>query len=183
MQNIAKKHGVRFRFDAAIFPRLNGDRTPLSLRVSPEEAVETEFLDGQMRGQWEDYLKRCQGFSLSENLYHCGAGMTGFHIDPYGMLKPCLMTAAPKVNLLTGSFTSGWRDEIPLIREKKAGIDFVCAHCENKTLCGYCPAFFSLESSSEEVHSEYLCAMGRQRFQKIHQKRLREDGDERKRSG
>lgn len=181
MQNMAKDFGVKFRFDAAIFPRLNGDRSPLSLRVSPEEAVEMEFLDEEMAGQWEDYFQRCQGIPLPETLYNCGAGIMSFHIDPYGMLKPCLMTGAPEVNLLTGSFATGWREVIPRVREKKAGIDFVCARCESQLLCGYCPAFFALENSSEDIHSAYLCAMGKQRFQRIHNNRLKENSDEERR--
>ena len=45
MENMARELGVRFRFDAAISPCIDGDKTPLSLRVPPEEAIEKEMSD------------------------------------------------------------------------------------------------------------------------------------------
>ena len=180
MKDMAKKLVVKFRFDAALFPRMNGDKAPLGLRVSPGEAVDLEFLEEERMREWKDFFERYQGTPLAETLYNCGAGITSFHIDPYGMLKPCLMTDAHSVNLLSNSFASGWRNAIPHIRQRKAGVDFVCTRCDKKSLCGYCPAFFSLENGSEEISSEYLCAMGRQRFQKIQQHRLQEDYHEKR---
>ncbi len=64
IENMAKDLGVKFRFDAAIFPCLNGDKTPLSLRVSPEDAVEKEFSDDERLRHWRDYFERYQGLPV-----------------------------------------------------------------------------------------------------------------------
>lgn len=167
MEKMAKECGVRFRFDAAIFPRLNGDKTPLSLRVSSEEAVEKELSDSERLRQWKDFLGRYRELPVSENLYKCGAGLTSFHIDPYGNLMPCLMTTAHRFDLSDSAFLAVWNDDIVRVREKRTEIDFICNKCENQIVCGYCPAFFILENGSEDIHSEYLCSMGKQRFQRI----------------
>jgi len=167
MENIAKDYGVKFRFDAAIFPGFNGDKTPLSLRVQPHEAVEKEFSDTERSRHWMEYFERVQRNATSDTLYNCGAGISSFHIDSCGKLSPCLMTSSLKFDLERGSFSEGWAHISRTIREKKAGTYFVCRTCHKKSLCGYCPAFFELENGTEHLHSEYLCAIGEYRLQKL----------------
>jgi len=93
IENMARAFGVKFRFDAAIFPCVNGDKRPLNLRVAPSEAIEKEFSDKERARSWKDYNENRHGRSAPGRLYHCGAGLTGFHVDAYGTLKPCLMSA------------------------------------------------------------------------------------------
>lgn len=167
MENMAKELGVKYRFDAAIFPCFNGDKTPISLRVSPEEVVEKEFSDDDRSWQWKDFFDRMQGYSVSNTLYNCGTGLTSFYINPYGFLQPCLMVSNLQYDLMKGSFTEGWQDVIPRIRKRKAGAAYACNKCEKMVLCSFCPGFFELECGAEDVISEYLCAMGGLRFQAI----------------
>jgi radical SAM protein with 4Fe4S-binding SPASM domain len=167
IEKMARDFGVKFRFDAAIFPRFDGDKTPLQLRVPAKEAVEKELCDKDRLRQWRLFFERFQGVAPTDSLYECGAGMTTFHVDPYGTLQPCLMTTEPTYDLLNGSFLAGWRDVMPRIRQKRPGSGYACNACEKKLLCGFCPAFFALENGAEDVRSEYLCAMGHLRFQAI----------------
>ncbi|MCP4669550.1 MAG: radical SAM protein [Deltaproteobacteria bacterium] len=165
IENMAREWGLKFRFDPAIFPRINGDKTPLSLRVAPEEAVEKEFSDEERSRQWKDYFERIEGYSVTDTLYTCGTGLTSFHIDAFGSLKPCLMVNNLQYDLLSGGFMEGWRNVMPRIRERKAGPRFACNACEMAILCGFCPAFFARENGAEDVPSEYLCALGQHRFE------------------
>ena len=167
IEALAKNFGVKFRFDAAIFPCLNGDKTPLSLRVPPEDAIEKEFSDPYRVKQWGKYFKRTNRQSISDRLYNCGAGITGFHIDPYGNLKPCLMVRNISYKLIDNTFSNGWQNFIPKISEKKAGNIYSCNQCINQHLCGFCPAFFELENGAEDIRSEYLCEMGNHRYQQM----------------
>jgi radical SAM protein with 4Fe4S-binding SPASM domain len=168
IQKMAKEYGVRFRFDSAIFPSIDGDKTPIQLRVDPAEAVQKEFSDGERSAQWRDFFTRMQGLPFSDTLYDCGAGLTTFHVDPYGWLKPCLMVQSLRYELSQGNFRMGWQNVMPKIREKKVDPDHPCARCERRLLCGYCPAFFHLENGAENICSEYLCAMGRHRLDEMH---------------
>jgi len=164
MERMAKEFGVKFRFDAAIFPRMDGDKYPLNLRVSPEDAVEKELYDNKRRFHWGKYFEETKGQHFSDSLYCCGAGLTGFYIDPSGGLQPCLMTTGIRYDISKGSFADGWRDVLSHIRDKKAAKISECNRCEKKNVCGYCPAFFEMETGSEEVRSEYLCAIGSHRL-------------------
>jgi radical SAM protein with 4Fe4S-binding SPASM domain len=167
IENIAKELGVKFRFDAAIFPKLNGDKSPLSLRVSPEEAVDKEFSDKDRYDQWKNFFERLGPCPEQDTLYKCGAGLTSFHIDASGNLKPCLMTTSLEYDLEKGPFSLGWQEVIPLIREKKPENGFRCRSCAKAPLCGYCPPFFALENGREDVCSDYLCEMGKTRVKKL----------------
>lgn len=167
IENMAKEYGVKFRFDAAIFPCFDGNKKPISLRVDPKEVVEKEFSDDDKLQQWKNYFERMKGVPVSDLLYHCGAGQTSFYIDTYGNLQPCLMVTNLQYNLLNGRFMEGWQNIIPRIREKKAGDTYSCNKCEKMTLCSFCPAFSMLEKGAEDIYSEYLCALGKFRFQAI----------------
>lgn len=163
----ARDLGIEFRFDAALFPRLNGDRSPVGLRVSAQESVDAEFSDPVRKEQWQGFFGRMQGGPSPDRLYFCGAGRTSFHIDASGALKPCLMMHSPSYDLRTGDFEKGWRDVIPSIHEKRPSEGYPCRTCERSSLCGYCPAFFALETGSEQVCSRYLCETGEERFNRL----------------
>jgi len=168
IQNIAKDSGIKFRFDAAIFPCKDGDKAPLELRVPADDAIIKDFSDKERALSWKQYFERVQGQSLDDTLYTCGAGVTGFHIDPFGLLKPCLMTKNIFHDLSEGSFLKGWHDIISKIKEKKAGGDVSgCHQCEKINICGFCPAFFEWENGEEDMRSEYICDIGNKRFEFI----------------
>jgi radical SAM protein with 4Fe4S-binding SPASM domain len=167
MENMAKRLGAKFRFDAAISPCFGGDKTPLKFRVSPEEAIEMEFSDSERVQRWRKFFDDSKSHLLVDTLYGCGAGVTGFHIDPFGNLQPCMMILDIQYNLHETGFLTGWNDMILKISDKKAGSDFACRSCEKINLCGYCPAFFRLENGAEDVRSEYICRMGDLRYQRI----------------
>jgi radical SAM protein with 4Fe4S-binding SPASM domain len=167
IENMAKQFGVKFRFDPGLFPRLDGDPSPLKLRVSPQEAVEKEFSDNDRAQTWKEYFRRSQGQLPNDKLYNCGAGRTGFHIDPYGKLQPCILTTGVTFDLSQGSFLTGWYDIVTKIGEKKAGNASACNQCEKRHLCGFCPPFSKLENGEEDGCSEFLCSMGHYRFAQV----------------
>lgn len=168
IEKIAADLGLDFRMDATIFPRLNGDRSPLVLRVSPEEAVEKEFSSDKRLQGMQKYFERMKGQQQSDDrLYICGAGVNSFHIDAHGNLMPCMMPAGISYDLAGGSFADGWNKIIHDIMKLKAGENYPCAGCEKISICGFCPAFFRLDSGSEYVKSDYMCAVGSRRLEMI----------------
>ncbi len=176
IENIAREYGIKFRFDAAIFPRFDGDRSPVDLRVSPEDVIEKEFSDGKRAEKWREYFAQRRGQSLSNNLYNCGAGSTGFHIDPYGNLQPCVMTTRIQHNVIKNGFLNGWQNVMPRIQTIKAGNVSECNKCEKRQACDFCPSFFELETGAEDNLSEYLCSIGNNRFHRINSVKIERKG-------
>jgi len=170
MKVIAQEYGVKFRFDPVINPCLNGDRSPLKLRLSPEEVVEKEFKDPARLRDWSRYLERCSSVgSRGDELYSCGAGLYNFHVDPYGNLQPCLMATTCAYNLSQNSFLDGWRGVVPDVRDLKMASDLACRQCDRFDICGFCPPAFELENSDTSCQkpSEFHCALSNFRLKKI----------------
>lgn len=162
----AGAYNTAFRFDAALFGRLNGDRKPMAHRVDPKTAVAMEMADPSIEAEWRDFYHRMKDMPVQDTVYHCGAGITNFHVDACGNLQPCIMTTRLQYNILfSGGFEKGWRQIMPQIRNEKASGDILtCNACEKRFLCAYCPAFFTLENGSALIRSEYLCAQAHYRY-------------------
>jgi radical SAM protein with 4Fe4S-binding SPASM domain len=166
MEKIANTMGVRFRFDPAINGCIDGNKSPLTLRIPPEEAIEIEFSDPVKALAWKEFIAKYKPYE-TDDLYECGAGICCFHVDAHAALKPCLMATDIRFDLSHGSFLEGWHQIAQDIRTKKSGTDSLCRNCDRKHLCGYCPGFLKLETGSENVHSPYLCALGNSRLEHI----------------
>jgi radical SAM protein with 4Fe4S-binding SPASM domain len=174
MQDIARRYGARFRIDGEIFPRFNGEKSPVQLRIPCEEVVEKEFSDKQRFLGYKAFYKRFEEIPAAETLYSCGAGVTHFHVDPSGMLQPCLMVRSLRYDLSQGSFLKGWHEVMLQIRNKRAESSYGCNRCEKRILCSVCPAFFELESESEILRSDYLCSIGQLRYEALQREMMNE---------
>jgi MoaA/NifB/PqqE/SkfB family radical SAM enzyme len=166
MRDIARDLGVDFRVDAAIMPGLSGGKEPLAFRVSPAEAVAEELSDPRRLKLWRDYYAKTSGRPVFEALYNCGAGLTEFHVDPGGVLRPCLLVREPSYPLAGGRFQEGWA-LMKRVREQPVAPDFPCARCDKAACCDACPGFFGLETGSAETVSDYICQMAHLRHAAI----------------
>ncbi len=167
MEALAVKMGLKWRMDAAINARVNGDTGPLSLRVSAEEAIEKEFALEARLLDMKKYYESCVALPAGDRLYVCGAGVCGFHIDAYGNLLPCLMPTGIKYRLEKGNFLDSWHSVINDILNKRARKDYPCRGCKYVALCCACPAVSGLETGDEQKPSAYMCEMGKLRFEAI----------------
>ena len=167
MEALARSRDLSFRFDPAIFPRFDGDCGPLALRVPVGEVVALELADPVRLAGWEKLHARSLGWGASGRLYNCAAGVTAFHVDADGSLRPCLMVHTVRISLARGGFAEAWRDITAAIDAKVPGAAHDCLACERRFLCGYCPGQFALENGAEDRVSPYLCEMGTLRMEAI----------------
>ncbi|MDA3894651.1 MAG: radical SAM protein [Desulfobacteraceae bacterium] len=167
MELFAQNKELSFRFDAMIFPRFNGDKEPVKYRVPPIEVVKKEFLSDKYAKDWCDAYERMARQVSGPDLYQCGAGLTLFHVDPEAQLRPCLMTPHVSFDLSNARFSDIWNSEIFLAFRKNKKMPKACQKCDLKVLCGFCPAFFRLETGEEDMISSYLCEIGWERKQAI----------------
>jgi len=167
MKHLAEEFGAAFRFDAMILPRMDGDPAPLKYRVRPEQVVAKEFADQKRAKQQHDFYYRMNRKDISTDLYVCGAGMNMFHIDAFGIMRPCMMVPGAGQNLRNRSFDQAWHSDTFTQFSRKEKAPVKCRSCDEKMLCGYCPGFFKLETGSETAASNYLCEIGRMRKQAI----------------
>jgi radical SAM protein with 4Fe4S-binding SPASM domain len=166
IKEMAEALGTGFRFDPTIIPTLDGDTESTHLRVEAREAARLEFVDDGRGKQWRDAYDASRARPGSDVLFDCGAGVSAFHIDPFGYLQPCLMAPWPRYNLLAGSFAAGWL-ELDRIHELKHKTDSPCRTCRIRELCGYCPGSLVLETGEPDIPVPFLCELGRARFQNM----------------
>jgi radical SAM protein with 4Fe4S-binding SPASM domain len=93
----------------------------------------------------------------SDELYHCGGGMTACAIDPYGNMGICVISPHEPYNIRGGSFEEGWNQSLLPVREKKRKRLTKCSQCRIQSLCGMCPANGELDSGDPESPVEFLC--------------------------
>ncbi|MFC2172868.1 PqqD family peptide modification chaperone [Acidobacteriota bacterium] len=166
-QYVEEDLGVSFRFDAMLNCRLDCSPTPLAVRLDPEEIVALDLQDPRRIAEWRDFAARFNGPVKNQQdqdkLYHCGAGMQSFAVDPTGNMRICLMSQGDAYDLRQGSFQQGW-DEF-LLKERRKRITRVtkCTACEIKSLCGMCPVNGELENGDPEEPSEFLCSVAQLR--------------------
>jgi radical SAM protein with 4Fe4S-binding SPASM domain len=167
MRKIAEDLGVELRVDTAIFPQLTDqDQKPLVQRLDPAEAIRLEMADPAIAKAWDDQVKRTA--APADSLYRCGAGVTGFYIDPFGNVSPCIMTTHRRHSLHDRSFASLWARELEQIKRTKPREGYGCNSCEMQMACTSCPGFNYQENGHEDVKSDYVCETTRERWTAIH---------------
>jgi radical SAM protein with 4Fe4S-binding SPASM domain len=153
--------GLEFKFDAMINPRLDCSSNPLKVRLRPEEIVDLDLSERKRMAEWERFNEKFYGPVQSPKhvykLYHCGAGVSSFAIDPYGMLSVCALTYSHAFNLRKGSFCEGWENFLFKVRQKKITRLTKCITCEIKAMCGMCPANGEMENRHAEEPVDFLC--------------------------
>ena len=153
----AGEKGLKFRFDPLLNPRLDGSKRPCRFRLSPEDVLKMDMEDEHRSREWREFCGKFITPFSSEYLFSCGAGISTFHIDPYGQMSACEMARFRSYDLRNGSFKEAWDNVIPEILKLKPNTDYPCFHCELISLCGQCPGWAWLESGDSERPVEYLC--------------------------
>jgi radical SAM protein with 4Fe4S-binding SPASM domain len=166
IEAMAAAYGAKFRFDPLLNAGLDGSREPLHFRVEVGEAVRLEFADRERRRKWLDFRARHLEIAPSDRVVQCGAGATGFHVDAFGNLQPCLMIPWMSYNLVTGTFGESWA-RMAQLRERRASACNRCTACQRRAYCGYCPGLLALENGDPELSSPYLCDLGSERLKAI----------------
>jgi radical SAM protein with 4Fe4S-binding SPASM domain len=161
MKHFAEEEiGVEFKFDPLVNPRTDCSQSPLSVRLSPEQAVDLEFRDPVRKAE---YLKLVEAELTSQHgpqdsqKYTCGGGQNGCAVDPTGRMTICVISHQDGYNLRDTSFADGWNGRLREIRESPRTRQTICSRCQIQTLCGMCPANGELESGDAEIPVDFLC--------------------------
>lgn len=166
IEDVARGLGCKFRFDPLLNARFDGDREPLALRVDPGEVVRLELADETRREAWLGLSADNPEIQASEQVIQCWAGVTGFYVDAYGTLQPCVMLPWLSHRLAGSTFAEGWA-RLAGLTGVRARADNQCVACQKRPYCGYCPGLLWLENGDPEIASDYQCALGAERLRAI----------------
>ena len=163
VEETARRLGMSFRLDPLVTPRLDGHPAPLAQRVDPRTAVDLELASEKRLHDTAAYAARQKAKASAPDLYRCGAGVMAFHLDPAGVLRPCLMSRAHAFPAAGPGFAAAWRQAVAAMSGLRMAAEAECAGCPHVSLCGYCPGLFALETGSVHGHSDYVCKLGETR--------------------
>ncbi|MCM8774310.1 MAG: radical SAM protein [Candidatus Omnitrophica bacterium] len=160
---LSKKKGVCiFRYDLMIFPRLNGDITPLKYRISPEAHI------WFIKQRWSKFFMfpdyDFSFLSLERDkkyLYQCNIWREYFFINPSGELRFCLLSNKFGGNLLNNSFRKCFYEWIPNLLYEEFRTNSKCKECQLRSVCYWCPSRAYLEVGNEEGHVKYYCNLAK----------------------
>ena len=162
MRAWAESLGLAFRWDWAINPKLDGSAAPLEERLPPEVVARLLGTGDAQREQFERMCHAAESSRHDGNLFQCGAGIKTFHVDPRGMMHPCMMWRSTPYDLRRGS-VDGWMDHLGELRKRKVPADSGCTTCSYRQGCSNCAATSLLEKGKAGVPAEYFCAVNRSR--------------------
>jgi len=166
MDRMALELGCEFRFDPMLNKRIDDNvfSDPAKYRISPEDVVRLDKAYPKRMEEWKQFCEKFVGEPVkSDKLYQCGAGLGMIHIDPYGILKGCMMMRRDGFSIREHDLKWIWDEGIPLVINQKKDFSMTCDGCRLLSLCGQCPAWSLLENEDISNKVEYLCEIAKVR--------------------
>jgi radical SAM protein with 4Fe4S-binding SPASM domain len=153
VRRFARERGWAFDPSALLYPRLNGDPAPCSLRISP-------LMMRSRRG-----AARRGGCTV---LFGCAAtGGDGFYVDPSGNLFLCPLIRTDRINLLEQGIAAAVGRARRSLETQHFSRNAACRTCGSlHEDCVWCPGQAFLEAGDMEAPLPYYCATVGKRVQK-----------------
>jgi radical SAM protein with 4Fe4S-binding SPASM domain len=146
---LAKELAVPYTLDPTITPKIDGDRSILSLQTDSSE-LRNVFRNPDLVGDVEEFCAPPPppGEDIMEG-YPCSAGHTACYISPYGDVFPCVQFPLPTGNLRKQKFLDIWRGspELEQVRSIRAKDLPVCSTCSHVGTCTRCPGLAYMEGN------------------------------------
>jgi MoaA/NifB/PqqE/SkfB family radical SAM enzyme len=137
---LAERLGCVVIFDAVITPKDDGSLDPLALR--PDDAFIEKYW-GEWYSRLHDGVDPPRGNHCdSDGSASCGTGRSGFTIDPYGNLLPCVAFRRKAGNLLEIDDLEQVWHQSPVLREVRdlavQATDRLAEHPDGEFFAGFC---------------------------------------------
>jgi AdoMet-dependent heme synthase len=169
---LAKELGVPYVIDLTITPKMDGDASILSLRVSTQSllpVLQDPILNpapdqGCAARESVTVTGSVTSSGVESKAYDdipCSAGHNSCYISPYGDVLPCVQMPIPAGNLRRQSFQEVWFDSkamnrVRAVRESQLP---VCSGCSIRRYCERCPGLAHMEGGDLLGAYERACDM------------------------
>lgn len=164
MQALAESLGVPFRYDAELNARVDCGAPRHEQQVAPALIAAADLADPRRRDALRGMLAPQPAVAAPESLlYSCGAGRTGYTVDPYGSLQLCQTARRNGYDLTRGSFAAGWSSHLGGLIERRWQGSPVCRACSLRFGCGSCAGAAELETGDAERAVPAFCELTHRR--------------------
>jgi AdoMet-dependent heme synthase len=147
---LARELDVPYTIDPTITPKMDGDTSPLDLRIDGSD-LQDVFHDRSLVGDVEEFCApppAAPGDDIMDG-YPCSAGHTACYISPYGDVFPCVQFPLPCGNVRQQTFLEIWHNSQQLreVRSIRARDLTVCSSCAHVGTCTRCPGLAYMEGN------------------------------------
>jgi radical SAM protein with 4Fe4S-binding SPASM domain len=146
---LAAGMGVDCTLDPTITPKMDGDRSILSLNADPA-TLRAVFLEEGLSGSAGD---SCAASARVDepvlDSLPCSAGHTACYVSPYGDVYPCVQFPLPSGNIRHKRFLDIWRhsDQLKQVRAIRLRDLTSCSQCVHVSNCTRCPGLAYMEGN------------------------------------
>ena len=157
--------GRPFRWDAELIGPVKGSHgNPDAVRLPARQIVEMERSDAVRWAEWGERLASWKPARESpESPFRCRIGRSGFHVDPWGILRACEFVETVAYDVRRGSVREGWRRAIPEALGRFSWSPGPCQKCSLADVCRVCPGRAVASGQPAAGPTEMHCELGRAR--------------------
>jgi len=181
IKNFVTGLGLKSDFNYDLFPRLNGDLKPCSLRINPKQVMDlfytiepskTNSLPHRVKYFSEEkFNKNMEEVSnmLSRNsIFSCAAGCAdGICVDPYGKITFCNCIRHHSFDIFKVDIKYAVKKIFDLAEKRKYMTNSICKNCKIRLFCNNCPGNAFLETGDMESPIEYYCSLAQLEYLRI----------------
>jgi AdoMet-dependent heme synthase len=153
---LAQELGAQFTIDPTITPKMDGDRSIISLGIGGDELRQV-FRNPDLVGDVEEFCAPPPAVDADVlDEIPCSAGHTACYISPYGDVYPCVQFPLPSGNVRRQKFLDIWRHSPQLndVRSIRACHLPVCSTCTHVASCTRCPGLAFMEGNMRGPSSQ-----------------------------
>lgn len=175
IKEFLENKGLKFRPASLLHPRLNGELTPCTLRLRPEQLREVDRLFSVQSAQDDEEgaqvynehkLTKRTNASNRNRLFRCAVGgADGMNVDPYGRMFMCSCIREPAIDLLPATqkdIEEALFNTFPKIANSEFKTDSQCRSCDLIDYCYLCPGKAYLETGDMQAPVTYYCELAKQ---------------------
>lgn len=169
IRELCLSFGAPFRWDAELFGNAgSGLGLPDEERLRGSDVVALEKRDP---GRWTEWTKKTTPWRPAAprtgSPFRCRVGRSEMHVDPHGLVQPCLLLQTAGYDLRRGTVREAWRVAVPELLEGVAWAPGPCQTCELAEVCRVCPARSLRSGSRAEGPAPESCDLGRVRAEAL----------------
>lgn len=171
MREFGNRLGVPMVIILDVHPMSDGTTTPMSFRLTPEDAFEFDIKDEGRRNFWKDVARdlltgeiRTVPRRTAERfkggyLYPCSIANQHVFITSDYKMQGCVRASYRQFDLRKGTFDEGWAYLQREFVDKKSSASYKCSKCPNIRFCEHCVANFMLAYGDEEHPDPFFCTV------------------------
>jgi radical SAM protein with 4Fe4S-binding SPASM domain len=149
VQALARDLGATFTIDPTVTPRMDGNRSLLSLGIDGD-TLRQVFRNPELVGNVEEFCAPPRPADADVlNELPCSASHTFCYVSPYGDVYPCVQFPLPTGNVRRQKFLDIWRHSPQMqdVRSIRARDLPVCSTCTHVGTCTRCPGLAYMEGN------------------------------------